>query len=416
METLTNKQIREIAAQYGTPCYIAFPDRFKKNLNDFRIAFTSEYDKFILGYSFKTNYTPFLLKIVKELGGYAEVVSDMEYELALKMGFESKHIILNGPIKRPELLKKAILNNSIVQLDSDYEVDSVISLSRKVDCEVRVGLRVNMEINTNNSQSAVQAGLKESRFGFSTAGLNSAIKKLKECRIKIISLHGHTSTTNRLTDNYVIISSRLLEICSSFALDDVQYLDIGGGFFGAPPIEIDITDKPTYKDYARAVCNTMKKNEWFNNHTPAIVIEPGTSVVANVFELLTQVYQHKNIRGHHFVFVDATVAQVRSSRSTVNYPFEIISDKLPQQAIIADIVGSTCMEVDVLSNKVNLEHYSLGDLLLYKAAGAYRINMFPDFILYRAPVVLFEGNSTYLHQKRMDIEAFVNANMQICNC
>lgn len=412
MATLTNKQIKEIAIRYGTPCYIAFPDRFKRNLYDFRAAFVSEYDKFILGYSFKTNYTPFLLEMVREFDGYAEVVSDMEYELALKMGFKPEHIILNGPIKRPELLRKAILNNSIVQLDCEYEIDSVIKISKEVDCEVKVGLRVNMEINTNGSHSAVQAGLKESRFGFSMSALSSAIKKLNEHQIKIISLHGHTSTTNRLTDNYVIISSRLLEVCSLFSLDDVQYLDIGGGFFGAAPRELDITNKPSYNDYAHAICDAMKKNKWFNNHTPTIVIEPGTSVVANVFELLTQVYQHKNIRGHHFVFVDATVAQVRSSRSSVNYPFEVISDNSPQQTIIADVVGATCMEVDILSNNVKLNHYSFGDLLLYKASGAYRINMFPDFILYRAPIVIVEGCSINLYKKRMDIESFVNANMQ----
>lgn len=412
MERLTDKQIRNIAEQYGTPCFLAFPNRFRTNLTNFRNAFETYYDRFVLSYSFKTNYTPFLLKTVNEIGGYAEVVSDMEYELALQMGFSGEHIILNGPIKRPDLLRKAFLNKSIVQLDSGYEVDSVIRISKELSDEVQVGLRVNMEINTDGSHSAIQAGLKESRFGFPLSELNAVVSRLKEHGIKIISLHGHTSTTNRVVENYQIISQRLLEVCKQNSLDDICYLDIGGGFFGAPPLELDVSGKPTYLDYAKGVCETMLKDDWFVAHHPYIVIEPGTSVVANVFELLTQIFQHKNIRGHHFVFVDATISQVRPARGVVNYPFEIVSNHVPQPEITADIVGSTCMEVDIISNQVKLSHYQYGDLLVYKAVGAYRINMFPNFILYKSPVVIFEKGNYYLYSQRQDITHFMSSNME----
>ena len=38
------------------------------------------------GNSYKTNYTSYICKPVKNLGGYAEVVSDMEYQVALLNG------------------------------------------------------------------------------------------------------------------------------------------------------------------------------------------------------------------------------------------------------------------------------------------------------------------------------------------
>ncbi len=412
MERLTVKQIRSVAEQYGTPCFLAFPNRFRTNLTNFRNAFEKYYDRFVLSYSFKTNYTPFLLKTVKEMGGYAEVVSDMEYDLALQMGFSGEHIILNGPIKRPNLLRKAIINKSIIQLDSEYEVDSVIRISKELSDKVQVGLRVNMEINTDGSHSAIQAGLKESRFGFPLSELKAVVSRLKEHKIKIISLHGHTSTTNRVVENYQIISQRLLEVCKQNSLDDICYLDIGGGFFGAPPLELDVSGKPTYLDYAKGVCDIMLRDDWFVTHRPYIVIEPGTSVVANVFELLTQIYQHKNIKGHHFVFVDATISQVRPARGVVNYPFEIVSNYVSQPEITADIVGATCMEVDIISNQVKLSHYHYGDLLVYKAVGAYRINMFPIFILYKSPIVIYEDGDFSLYTRRQDIAHFMRSNME----
>lgn len=411
MEQVTDRMIRDIADNYGTPCYLAFPSRFRCNLSDFRAAFKTYYSKLILSYSFKTNYTPFLLQIVKDIGGYAEVVSDMEYELALQMGFSGDHIILNGPIKREDLIKKAIRNKSIVQLDSEYEVDSVIKISKEIPDSVQVGLRVNMEINTDECHSAIQAGLKESRFGFPMSVLPPIVSKLKDNRVKIVSLHGHTSTTNRVVKNYQIITQRLLDVCKQNNLDDILYLDIGGGFFGAPPAGLDVSGKPTYEDYAKGVCDIVLSDEWFVSHSPYIVIEPGTSVVANVFELVTQVYQHKIIRGHHFVFVDATISQIRPVRGVVNYPFEIVSDYSSQPEIVADIVGATCMEVDIISHQVVLPHYQYGDLLVYKAAGAYRINMTPDFILYKSPIVVIEEDNYSLYSKRQDINQFMISNM-----
>ena len=92
-------RLKEIANEVGTPFCLAYPDRFQKNLTDFNNAFKNRYNRFLLSYSFKTNYTPFLLDIVKSNGFIAEVVSEIEYDLAQQVGFKGDRIILNGPIK-----------------------------------------------------------------------------------------------------------------------------------------------------------------------------------------------------------------------------------------------------------------------------------------------------------------------------
>lgn len=71
-----------------TPYYIFYADELIKNYHNLESAFRSIYPEYHIAYSFKTNYTPAVCKIVKELGGYAEVVSDMEYTLARKTGFD----------------------------------------------------------------------------------------------------------------------------------------------------------------------------------------------------------------------------------------------------------------------------------------------------------------------------------------
>ena len=396
-------RLKEIANEVGTPFYLAYPDRFQKNLTDFNNAFKNRYNRFLLSYSFKTNYTPFLLDIVKSNGFIAEVVSEIEYDLAQQVGFKGDRIILNGPIKSEALIEKAILNGSIVNLDCLYEIDFIIDIRKKhPDLPINIGLRVNMEIKTDNGSSAIQGGLKESRFGFTQKILDEIIPKLKENKISVVSLHGHTSSTNRVVENYKIISSRLLEIAQVHTLDEIKYFDLGGGFFGAAPKEVDISKRPSYQDYANGICDVLLNNEWFQIHKPHIVIEPGASVVTNVFELVTRIHQHKTINQKDFVIVDASIYQVRAQTSKVNYPYDEYSEREEEQPITADIVGATCMETDVIANQVTLKHYHYGDFLVFKGSGAYRHNLTPFFINPRCAIVKMTEDGYEVLRKRQD--------------
>jgi len=397
--------IKAIEAECNTPFYIVFEQRFENNIKQFSKAFNDIYDNFHLSYSFKTNYTPPLLNMVKDLGCFAETVSQMEYEMALRLGFRPDNIIFNGPIKKYEDLEKAIRYGSIIHLDGEYETELIEEIRKNnPDLPIKVGLRVNMEINTDKGGSAIQAGLKESRFGHTVESLGHVIPRLKAAHVVINSLHGHTSSTNRVAENYRIISQTLLNVRNQFGLDDIEYFDLGGGFFGAAPAEVSTINKPSYVDYAEAICSTLLADEWFADHKPAIVIEPGTSVTCNVFELVTKVYQHKIIRDKHFIIVDASRSLVRSAISKANYLFDIVSDKETQPTITADIVGSTCMEVDVVGDSVKLDHYQFGDYLVFKGEGAYRHNMNPFFINARPAIVKLEGETFSIVRSRQTSE------------
>lgn len=378
--------IKKVDQECGTPFYLAYPDRFVNNLQSFRKAFTDIYPNFILSYSFKTNYTAVLLQRAKETGCFAETVSSMEYNLALQKGFAKDKIIFNGPIKSFEDIKTALQNKSILQLDSEYEVEHVLKIHQENPSdEIKVGLRINMEIGSGSI--ALQGGLRQSRFGFTNDVLKKVVPQLKAAGIKIISLHGHTSSSNRVVENYQMISSRLMEVRRDFDLNDIQYVNVGGGFFGAAPEGIDVSQKPKYTDYAKGICDTLLADEWFRANKPFIVIEPGASVVSNVFELVTKIHQHKNIQGQDFVFADASYFQVRPFLTKMNLPFTQYSSNPEEPEITADIVGATCMEVDKLAEGVQLKHYSHGDYILFRAVGAYRQNLAPLFIIPWSPVV-----------------------------
>ena len=76
-----------------TPCFILDEQDVAHNICEFKTALSTYFAKSIIGYSVKTNSLPYILKIAKDNGCYAEVVSYHEYQLALKVGFQKDHYI-----------------------------------------------------------------------------------------------------------------------------------------------------------------------------------------------------------------------------------------------------------------------------------------------------------------------------------
>ena len=76
----------------------------------------------------------------------AEVVSEEEWDLALRLGHEPSRVIVNGPIKTPRLLAEALDAGAVVNLDSHREVRWVIERAARGEKVDTVGLRVNWNV------------------------------------------------------------------------------------------------------------------------------------------------------------------------------------------------------------------------------------------------------------------------------
>lgn len=406
MEQINYEDLARIEKECGTPFYLMHPNKYRKNISDFISAFQKRYPHVIAGYSFKTNYVPALCEVAKSLGCYAEVVSEMELDLAIKLGFE--HIIFNGPIKKESALQKAISHRAIINIDSEYEVDYLCQYKNDNPAlELKVGLRVNVHLTDENGNSTVQCGLREGRFGFAHDIIGDNIKRLGIAGIKIVSLHGHTSSSDRAVKNYQVITDYMLSVCEEFRLDDLQYFDIGGGFFGAAPEGLDLKGKPSYEDYANVVLDSALKNEWFVHRQPTIVIEPGSSVVSNVFTYYTKVYQLKHIGSKNFVMVDGSVFDVKPTMHSNNLPYRILSENRGGEGGLYDVVGSTCMEKDVILHDVELANVKAGDFIEIHGVGAYTIALTPTFINYLAPILSMEIGKSKLVRRKQNIEDII---------
>lgn len=403
MEPINYSLLKGLDEIFGSPFYLMDADKYRSNINNFLAAFRKRYEKVVAGYSFKTNYVPALCKIALEEGVMAEVVSEMEYELARKIGFEK--VIFNGPIKRTAIFEKALEQGAIINLDSEYEVVMLCDyVKQHSGTEIKVGMRININLTDENGNSTIQCGLRFGRFGFPSDIIARNIDRLREAGVKIVSLHGHTSTSDRAVLNYKIITQHMLQICEQYRLNDLEWFDIGGGYFGAAPEGMDLTGRPSYEDYANCVLDEALASEWFLCVQPTIVIEPGSSVVSNVFSYYTKVYQNKKVGKVNFVMVDGTVFDVKPTLHSNNLPHDVYRAVETDETYTCDVVGSTCMEKDVLLKEVVLPKLNAGDFIKFKGVGAYTICLTPTFINFLAPILTVENGEYKEVRRRQNVD------------
>ena len=101
-----------------TPCFVLDVAELKRSIDGYQKALDSNFQKAIVGYSVKTNSTPYCMCKAGDFGAYAEVVSHDEYELAVLCGFPTNRIIYNGPMKSKETFVEAVEGGAIVNIET----------------------------------------------------------------------------------------------------------------------------------------------------------------------------------------------------------------------------------------------------------------------------------------------------------
>ncbi|MEH7356503.1 diaminopimelate decarboxylase [Neobacillus drentensis] len=403
--------IQKLDKQFGSSFYLLNVDKLRDNYQKIEEAFKSKYESFIIGYSYKTNYLPYLCKQLSELGAYAEVVSRLEYDLAIKLGENPKRIIFNGPLKSEEDINLALKNESIINIDSIYEIEFVKEYALNNPNQlIKVGLRLNFDIS-QDGKSPLQEGYDVSRFGIciESGNFQYVINEFKAIEnIKLAGLHGHFSTRNREVESYRRITQKLCDIAKEYITDSIDYIDIGGGIYGELPKSFNKT-VPTFDDYAEAICQIMNKEFESFEKKPTLILEPGMAMVANTFHFISKVIETKTIRGKYFVLVEGSVHNIKPTMHKHNLPMRIIRQKKYNKSKqVFNIVGYTCMEKDYLAHEITADLPHKNDYIIFENVGAYTIVFNPPFIKERPCIVAADKNEIFVVRKKETIEQFFN--------
>lgn len=382
-----------------TPCFILDGDELKRSVQGFGTALKQNFNKAIVGYSVKTNATPYCLNLANKFGTYAEVVSYDEYELAITCGFSRNRIIYNGPMKSKDTFLDAIQQGAIVNIETKREIDWLKDLP--YDKIYQVGIRLNINISQISPEDA-DGDDDNSRFGFTvaTGEFEKAVQNIESLpHVKIGGLHVHRTAHSRSIRFYKHSIDYACKVIEKYGLN-LNYIDIGGGFFGIFP------NKPTYKDYSDAFYEILKKHHL--DHL-CVVVEPGNALVASCFQFLSEVIDTKQVeKGLWFITTDGSRNDIDPFFKKSSYLNELLYNKRSLNVVPEQIVsGCTCLEYDrmfILKEKNLLQ---VGDRILYHNVGAYTTCLSPMFIRYFPNIYVFEDNHYRLIRKKWSAENFL---------
>lgn len=377
--SLTIETVKALQKEHGDAFYVLDSALFKQNYADMMREFSSLYANFNIAYSYKTNYTPKLCKLVDSMGGYAEVVSEMELELAERLGVRPEKIIWNGPVKSRDVMERFLLSGGTVNLDSMEDLRLATEIAARHDGKkMNVGIRCNYDVGDG----------VVSRFGFDVDGGDfeeamNVIQKSDVLHLKNFQCH----FARRQLAYWPARVKGMLAL-----LDRVGFvpdrIDLGGGMYGNMPEDLKKQlggSISSYRDYAGVAAGMFAEKFAKAEFQPELVVEPGSALVGDCMKFVATVKSIKSVRGK--IFATLLGSQKNISMSGVNPPIEVLNmGNDGRYYSDVTMTGYTCIESDVLVTGYN-GYLSVGDVVIFSNCGSYSLVMKPPFILPNFPVL-----------------------------
>jgi len=385
---LNFQTLKDYSEKVGDSYYIFDRKSLIADFTSLIECFKAYFDDTKIAYSYKTNYVPAICEQVDQMGGYAEVVSDMEFQIAKNIGVASDQIFYNGPVKTGSTISAVCTGGGIVNLDSIADLELLEQVANKDPSTVfNVGVRCNFDIGDG----------VVSRFGFDTHDADfhrclTWIETIKNVQLKGLTCH-FASRSLQAWQNATEGMIRVLQECEELGIyiRVFSFISLGGGLFG--PMEPDLKNQldpsaPSFEEYAKVAARPF--NDFVESRQgfkPTLFLEPGTAVVANSIKYVCKVQGIKRVGEKFIAHVSGSSFNTSGSAGGVNLPIRVFSSESDEECFeFFDIAGYTCVEKDYLYKNYQ-GHLAVGDFLLFDSVGSYSIVMKPPFIFPNVAII-----------------------------
>ena len=389
--------LRSIADRVGTPAYVYSANLIRAQYHALHDALSDVAHR--ICYSVKANGNLGVLKVLKELGAGADIVSVGELRRALAAGFEADAIVFSGVGKTAAELEDAIRAGvGFLNIESAAELDVVIAVARKRQKPSHIGIRVNPDVATE-THPYTRTGEKTAKFGVPYDEVVAVAQRIAaEPLLNLRGLAMHLGSQITDVEPYHHGTVKLLELVTALrasGIATIEALDVGGGL----GVRYHNEKAPSPKAFADAVAPAVKQAGL------ALMCEPGRYLVANAGVLLTRVLYRKHSGGKEFVVVDAGMTDfVRPSHYNAHHDIvPLRNGNRPEETV--NIVGPICESGDFLALDRKLPAVAAGEYLAVLGAGAYGFVMSSTYNQRpRPPEVLVEGDRYYVARQRETLE------------
>lgn len=388
-----------------TPYFVIDEAILQKYYHMLTDSLQQNWNNYLVGYSFKTNSLPWLVSFVKKNGAYAEVVSEDEYLLARRLGYDNHEIIYNGPYKSESSFREVLLSGGYINLDSRLEISWLARLASEYpEHTFSVGIRANFDLE-KMCPGETTMGEVSGRFGFcyETGKFAEALQLIQEIpNVSVAGLHLHSSSKSRSVNIFRSIARMACRLQQEFQLS-LSYVDLGGGYCGG------MEGRPEYPDYFPAIAEELSK--CFVPERTKLIVEPGISLISKCTAFVTSVFDTRDIKGTRYVMTDGSRFNIDATMIKTSHLFHINHTEqnqngrplMPQQVIS----GYTCMECDRMFTYENSPELIPGDQIVYENVGGYTMSLNPLFIQYFPAVYIRRGDKLIQVRRKWTPEDYI---------
>lgn len=399
----------KIAKKYKTPVYVYDEERIRKNFRDYLLAFRSRYPKTKVYYALKANTNLAILRLLRQEGACADVVSGGELKAALKAGFDGKDIIYSNNAKTIEEINQAIKSGAILNIDSMDELNRIHEIAKTKNKKTPISFRVNPSIDPK-THPKISTGMKDSKFGIHIEN-NLAFKAYRfAAELETVEIKGvHMHIGSQITDikPFLEATDKLMEFVKKLEAEleiRLEYIDIGGGL----GINYEGGDVPTPDELAAELVQVLERWSHRTGYEPQLWLEPGRYVVGNAGILLCEAQSVKETPYKNYINLDCGFNTLLRPAMYGSY-HKIANLSAKENNRNYDVVGNICESGDILGSNRSLPETKAGDILAIYDVGAYGFSMSSQYNSRpRPPEVLVWGHSAELIREREDLNDLFN--------
>lgn len=369
-------------------------DRFENNISNIQRSFRNAGVPIDIGYSFKTNFTPYICKVAKLCGCKAEIVSPFEYSLARRCGFTPDEIIYNGVCKDIWQAYACAELGGIVNCDTVAEFSKLAEIAKTKGKKIKLGVRVSFPVgNGLNSRFGIPCESNEFEELLALLSDSSVTD-----HVELAGIHCHISKARQI-HYWLLRISKMIDIAKALHVTD--YIDLGGDMFSEMEREMSrqFGGYCTMSDYASVISRELSRAE----KKYRIILEAGTPTVANAMSLYSRVVAIKRRPNypHDIVILNTSKFDLGYASSVLNLPIVVYrTGKSPQKNLHdAVFTGYTCIEDDKIYRSYTGE-LAVGDTVVFRNVGAYSISQSPAFILPQPEILAVHGGDIKIIKKR----------------
>ena len=392
-DTLHVEQVplADIAAQFGTPCYVYSLAALTNSMRQFTSALRGR--EHLICYAVKANSNLAILNVFARLGAGFDIVSGGELQRVLAAGGDARKVVFSGVGKTVAEMRMALDANILCfNVESAAEIDRLNEVAAAMGKVAAISLRVNPDVDAK-THPYISTGLKQNKFGVAYTEAIALYRRANSLpHLRIAGMDCHIGSQLTETAPFIAAAEKVLALVDALAAEEIhlEHLDLGGGL----GIRYNDETPPEIADYVAALLAALRgRNE-------KLILEPGRVLVGNAGVLLTRVEYLKHGEEKNFAIVDAAMNDLMRPALYDAY-HEILPVRRENHALQTyEVVGPICETGDFIAHARDLS-IAPQALLAVLSAGAYGMSMSSNYNTRpRAAEVIVDGNVVHLVRER----------------